>query len=345
MAELARATSARRRVGARLNGVAHGHAIAPDEAAATGASACVMEVDAVEQAAQRDLIRVRLERDQLQAERALLLQAKEELAAVLDERTRRAQQLLGERTQLEARLRERDEQVQRLSRELGAATGPVLAPARDAPEPAGLRLAARLAGLFGRRRTRPEADAKAVPATRPALLPAPTRAEALQPFIKDGHAQPLIAAILLGLGRDELPVVLGLIERYCRDRQLTPVLLTDHDGLELFRCRRMLFEYLPPAALRDRVAPAMDWDLYLQRRLALIRRKWQPARIIAFGPAAAQVARTWRGSPFEDEGIEELIGIGDGDNPLCGDAQETVRTLGYGGAIGRNRETCARMNE
>ena len=182
-------------------------------------------------------------------------------------------------------------------------------------------------------------------AARPAPLPAPARGEALQPFIKDGHAQPLIAAILLGLGRDELPVVLGLIERYCRDRQLTPVLLTDHDGLELFRSRRMLFEYLPAAALRDRVAPAMEWDLYLQRRLALIRRKWQPARIIAFGPAAAQVARSWRSSPFENEGIEELIGIGDGGNPLCGDAQETVRTLGYGGASGRNRESCARMAE
>jgi hypothetical protein len=340
MAQLARSASARRRVAARLNGVANGHAVAPTEAAAPSPPA--LEVEAVEQAAQRDQIRLRLERDQLQAERALLLQAKEELAAVLEERTRRAQQLLGERAQLEARLRERDEQVQRLSRELGAATRPV--PAPPVPIPAGPRLSARLARVLGRLRVRPEAPGKAR-AAQPVALPAPARGEALQPFIKQGHAQPLIAAVVLGLGRDELPVVLGLIERYCRDRQLTPVLLTDHDGLELFRCRRMLFEYLPSAALRERVAPGMDWDLYQQRRLALIRRKWQPARIIAFGPAAAQAARSWRSSPFEDEGIEELIGIADGGNPLCSDAQETGGTLRYGGAAGRDGATCARMAE
>jgi hypothetical protein len=344
MAQVARGASSRRRVvrSAKPNGVANGHAIAPDEPAARGAPAGALDVAAAgEQTAQRDLIRFRFERDELQAERARLLQAKEELEAVLEERTRRSQQLLGERAQLEARLRERDDQVQRLNRELGAATRPAPTPAPPAPASAGLRLGARLGGLIGRLRARPRPADETARASRSAPSPAPERGEALQPFIKEGTAQPLITAIVLGLGRDELPVVLGLIERYCRDRQLTPVLLTDHDGLELFRGRRMLFEYLPPAAVRHRFAPRMDWELYLQRRLALIRRKWRPARIIAFGPVAAQIARSWRNSPFEDEGIEELIGVGDGGRALGGDAHEVGGTLGYGVAPDRDvRNLC-----
>jgi hypothetical protein len=355
MAQVARTAGSRRRVARPAkangiaNGIANGHAIAPEEPAATGASAGRLEavVAAGEYGAQRDLMQLRFERDQLQAERAQLLQGKEELAAVLEERTRRAQQLFGERAQLETRLRERDDQIQRLNRELGAATRPAPTSAPPSSRAARLRLGARLAGLIGRlgRLGRLGAGsgppATAARGSQPTPSPVPGKGEALHPFIKDGKAQPLITAIVLGLGRDELPVVLEVVERYCRERQLTPVLLTDHDGLELFRGKRMLFEYLPPAVVRDRFAPGMDWDLYLQRRLALIRRKWRPARIIAFGPAAAEIARSWRNSPFEDEGIEELIGVGDGGRALGGDAHELGGTLGYGVAPERDvRNLC-----
>jgi hypothetical protein len=341
MAQLPRTSSSRERAArpATSNGASNGQAFAPEGLAAPAPAVRSLDIAPVGEpssqadAAQRELARLRLERDQMQAEHAQALQAKAELAAMFEERARRAQQLLGERAQLETRLRERDEQIQRLNRELGAATRP--APAAAPPPPA-VRLRALLAGIVGRLGGRPQPAAKVAAASlaAPSLAPAP--AASLQPFLKDGGARPLIAAIVLGLGRDELPVVLTMVERYCRDRKLLPVLLTDHDGLDLFRSRRMLFEYLPPEAARDRFAPGLDWDLYLQRRLALIRRKWQPARIIAFGPKAAQIARSWRTSPFEDEGIEALIGSAESGEPLGGRAQEIDGAFGYGVAQGRN---------
>ena len=42
------------------------------------------------------------------------------------------------------------------------------------------------------------------------------------------------------------------------------------------------------------------------RRLALLRRKWQPVRIVAFGPAAARLLLQWKDSPFEDDSIQQV---------------------------------------
>lgn len=260
-----------------------------------------------------DRVRLESELDRLRNEHARLLEAKEELAASLEERARRAQQLLGERTQLEARLREQDEQIQRLNRELGAASRPAPQPYRPARTAARLQLGTWLAALAGRLAgTRPRSGASATHA--PSL--ASSSGADLQPLTKEAAPRPLIVVIALGLGRDELPNVLELVTRYCRERAMTPLLLIDHDGLEMFRARRMLFEYLPPAASRVRLAPDLDWDLYVQRRLALLRRKWQPARIVAFGEHAAGVARLWRSSPFEDESINGLTRTADGTAAL-----------------------------
>jgi hypothetical protein len=54
--------------------------------------------------------------------------------------------------------------------------------------------------------------------------------------------------------------------------------------------------------------PELDWDLYRLRRLALLRRKWQPKRIVAFGPAARALVDAWQKSPFEDESIARIVG-------------------------------------
>jgi hypothetical protein len=93
------------------------------------------------------------------------------------------------------------------------------------------------------------------------------------------------------------------VERHCAKRDLAPLLLTDNDSFELFRGRRVLFEFLPGSAERERFAAELDWRLFTLRRLALIRRKWQPVRVVAFGRAAAEVVQLWLDSPFETTAI------------------------------------------
>lgn len=110
-----------------------------------------------------------------------------------------------------------------------------------------------------------------------------------------------VLAVVIGLAEEELEAV---VERTLGDRTVVPVFLTDQDGFRVFRTRRLAFEYLPPPAPR----PGLDWDLYRLRRLALLRRKWQPVRIVAFGSEASALVRAWRRSPFEDERIAALTG-------------------------------------
>ncbi|MGH6901847.1 MAG: hypothetical protein ACREIR_03825, partial [Geminicoccaceae bacterium] len=82
---------------------------------------------------------------------------------------------------------------------------------------------------------------------------------------------------------------------------------TDNDAFQLFRGRRVLFEFLPPPSDRERLAPELDWRLFTLRRLALIRRKWQPVRVVAFGRAAGEAVQLWLDSPFETTPIPAAL--------------------------------------
>jgi GR25 family glycosyltransferase involved in LPS biosynthesis len=113
-------------------------------------------------------------------------------------------------------------------------------------------------------------------------------------------------ALVVGLRNDELARILDVLRGQHARSDLEPILVTDSDAFELFRARRLAFEYLPAPALRARLEPDLDWDLYVLRRLALLRRKWQPVRIVAFGPAAAQLLLQWKDSPFEDDSIHRV---------------------------------------
>ena len=128
----------------------------------------------------------------------------------------------------------------------------------------------------------------------------------LQAFPKQRPQARTIAAVIVGLERAEIAPIVDTVDAMGARLNMVPVLITDTDAFELFRNREAVAEYLPPAE-QQRLAPELDWDLYRLRRLALLRRKWNPVRIIAFGTSASALLRAWRSSPFEDAGIEAAI--------------------------------------
>jgi hypothetical protein len=119
----------------------------------------------------------------------------------------------------------------------------------------------------------------------------------------------VLIAVVIGLDAALLESTLAVIAANA-DRSegaVETLCLTDCTDFEQFRRHRLLFEYLPPALERERFVPDLDWNLYTLRRLARLRRKWNPVRIVAFGPQAQAQVECWRTSPFEDEGILDLI--------------------------------------
>ena len=132
------------------------------------------------------------------------------------------------------------------------------------------------------------------------------RSEPLVPFAETVKARRVIAVVTFGLELEQRTSVLDIALRFGVERGVVPLVLTDDDDFAPLRSRGMAFEYFPPRSVREARAPALEWGLYLQRRLALIRRKWRPTRVIAFGEPAADVVELWSNSPFEDPSLGRL---------------------------------------
>jgi hypothetical protein len=249
-------------------------------------------------------------------EAASLTQRLEELESQLEQRTGRLQQLLGERDQLKSLLARRDGELQRLNREVGALA------ARAAPaqvrSPA-LFAAAR--SLLDRlRRARKLAGYARAAAPRPSQ---PDLNETrLVPWLKDRPPKAVLAVAVFGLSEAEIERVLEVVERYGAEHEAAPLVLTDNDSFQLFRNRRVVFEFLPPRSEQQRLAPELDWQLFTLRRLALIRRKWRPVQVVPFGRQAAEVVRLWRDSPFEETPLPASPGSQAG--LACRSAQPSV---------------------
>jgi hypothetical protein len=218
-----------------------------------------------------------------------------QVEATLAKRTSRMHQLLGERDRLASLLAARDTELLRLTRELGTLTGRAAPAARGS----GRILAAARAILDTVRHARKAPERSNVRSAPAAATERPPAERALVPWLKDGPPKPVLGVVVFGLSEAEIESVLGIVERHCTERDLVPLLLTDNDAFQLFRGRRVLFEYLPARAEQERFAAELDWRLFTLRRLALIRRKWQPVQVIAFGRTAVEVVCRWLDSPFE----------------------------------------------
>jgi len=233
--------------------------------------------------------------DELTRELAEARRQSGELEVMLDKRTNRVHQLIGERDRLASLLAARDAEMLRLTRELGA-----LAERAVPAVPRSSALLAATNAMLDRFRRFRNAPTPPTPArAAPAATERPAERPLLLPSVQEGPPKAVLGVLVFGLSEEEIEGVLAIVERHCAERDLAPLLLTDNDAFQLFRGRRVLFEFLPARAEQERLAPDLDWQLFTLRRLALIRRKWQPVRVIAFGRRAADIMRLWLGSPFE----------------------------------------------
>lgn len=142
------------------------------------------------------------------------------------------------------------------------------------------------------------------------MAPAPSsarRAGDIGPLLGYDDPCTIVGVSLLGLSRADVERVVALVAETRQKVDFVPVLVTDCDDFALFRRHRLYFEYVPPAAIYERYASDLDWRLFVQRRLALIRQKWEPARVINFGPASPE---PFAGMPLAD-GAAALAALAD----------------------------------
>lgn len=237
---------------------------------------------------------------------AELMASRGELKQSLEKSQRRINRLIGEKNQLSSLLEKRDTKIEDLNRELGKYQAErELAKARHpgVPQDFSRPLVRSLGAASERIRhfvSKWSGAAKGDEAHSPAVKTHELRYTPLVACLGDGVDKPIVGVLLFGLEKDDIERLLPIIERDCTSRGMRPLILTDNDAFEVFRARGMPFEYLPTEDERGRFDASLNWDLYVQRRLAIVRKKWDPVRLIAFGALASETLKLWSGSPFEE---------------------------------------------
>lgn len=234
----------------------------------------------------------------------------DDLTTRLEKATRRINRLLGEKKQLAAILDKRDEQLNQINRELGerstAQSGlDALSFGKLLDGVSQLFNAARYKIVgFVDQRLKISQD---VTANRQLVRPTKKTQTSLSARRDGVIIEQIVIVVALGLDRDEVARLAKIIEADCTSRGMTPLFLVDIDSFEIFRERGLVFEYLPPVDDQTRFDPTIHWNLYIQRRLAIIRKKWQPIRIVSFGEMATKALVLWSESPFEDAPLPAVI--------------------------------------
>lgn len=171
------------------------------------------------------------------------------------------------------------------------------------------RLTARLRGLLPRG-TRPPQPTGEAAAEAAAGLPA------VDWVLAGGRVAPEARAVLVALFGLEAQAREIVVQRLTAsmggaDPAIVPVFVTESTDFAPMRRAGAAFEHLPLHGGDRPGAPRRDWQLYLTRRFAGLCLKWQPVRVVAFGPAAAGQLAAWRASPQLPDPVRDLLAVTD----------------------------------
>jgi hypothetical protein len=133
--------------------------------------------------------------------------------------------------------------------------------------------------------------------------PAPPPVSILTGAKRHGDGRTVLA-LVLGLPPEAQAELVARLAAAPPFPGLVPVWVTDGLAFEPFRRHGTFFEHLPGAKDRD----GRDWELYRIRRFAILCRKWQPVRVVAFGATARQWLARTADSPHAPPDLAALIG-------------------------------------
>jgi hypothetical protein len=239
--------------------------------------------------------------------------ALEEQKLSLAKAERRINRLIGERSQLSSLLEKREKKIDELNRELGKFESAELLAGSLGQERRDVwkwidQVIAAVSGQISALVSERSRSATLKDTASAAIEAEPSGKTPIGSRIGDGADKQVVGVLLVGLVQDEIESLLPSIERDCASKGLRPLLVVDIDAFEIFRAHDLPFEYIPPAAQREQFDSSLNWDLYLQRRLSIIRKKWDPIKLVAFGDRATATLKLWSTSPFEETPLLDIAG-------------------------------------
>ncbi|MGI9450750.1 MAG: glycosyltransferase family 2 protein [Geminicoccaceae bacterium] len=158
--------------------------------------------------------------------------------------------------------------------------------------------------LFERLRTKPDDDKTDDP------FPMPPESE--DGMLPRASQPDFLLISVIGMAPEARDPMLDWMVEDCAAKGKTPVFITEDLDLSPWIERQLLVEHLPSIEKQANLAPDLDWDLYLNRRLLQLKLKWRSAniadlgqqlhRISSLGPADPGSARDATVEPIEQQG-------------------------------------------
>lgn len=113
---------------------------------------------------------------------------------------------------------------------------------------------------------------------------------------------------VIGLEASKRERMLDWMIEDCSKNGKVPVFLTDDLDLSPWLKRELVVEHLPSMERQSTMAPDLDWDLYLKRRLDFLKRKWRVGHIVDLGQSLDQLGQADRSPPIEIDRARRVIG-------------------------------------
>lgn len=143
------------------------------------------------------------------------------------------------------------------------------------------------------------------PADRSLLPPPPEGEDGSAP--KASRADFILISVI-GMEPTARDQMLDWMVEDCNAKGKTPVFITDDLDLTPWIERRLLIEHLPSLERQANLAPDLGWDLYLNRRLDQIKRKWRSADIADLGQKLDEIKKLGSGDkiPAQPAAVEPI---------------------------------------
>jgi len=113
---------------------------------------------------------------------------------------------------------------------------------------------------------------------------------------------------VIGVDASERDRMLDWMIEDCETSGKLPIFMTDDLDLHPWLSRGLMVEHLPSMSRQEKTAPDLDWDLYLQRRLAFLKRKWQVDHIVDLGRSLNRLGARQETSPIDMEAAKRAVG-------------------------------------
>jgi len=103
-----------------------------------------------------------------------------------------------------------------------------------------------------------------------------------------------ILALILGQTIEEAKTAASTLAKIAKEKDYRIILVTDQTEISFFQIEECITEYLPPFESLANREGALPAETYLERRLNILVRKWEPVQTIPFGAPSEALFDLWQ---------------------------------------------------